>query len=651
MSKKLTKFDAQILGYLYTYTQTKPKRKRDNFFGKLSYFFDARKELVKNASLDKPISKSRFAINKAKLIRILKNKEKVLRLGYVTKNTNKILVGVVLDKTKRTIIRGMRKAETLSSSDKKSIIIFKIEGTELSIIGNRDRFLKTVNNYFRYKYVKEDRALCKTEPNKKLTDLVSVTQKDNQIYLYKIQYNDIEGGKKLRVRAYSDSGSILDRFIKRNFTGETGTYDLRQILSLSFTNKKQSATLKITRLNENQYLLRWKNDNDLSHNISKLYDVSISDTLLIDASNDKKLLNDLFRTERVDIFSIKNIYNRVLKEYANYVELNWYNMPRLKYKNIYTKIREGSSKLGYKIEVVGLAKRNGLYVPYQKNKTSYYKMLRISKNGRIVQHVLLNHEELYESENEATIRKFFCFSPFIILDFRKNPKNEFEYVKDNDYTISSGEFLYELKNNPNVLLQMLTEQGKDIIEKFNLEDHYKIATELLDNIDTFNLKSQQKGSLFEVVCFIILSKMFLTRKIGGSLRPDGKFIINNNKIVYDAKNISSKTSFVKSVTRYGHIKDIDYINQENASKYIYIATKIDEQEFIKVKGEIEAAVPNCTVSVLTTDALKDLVRLYNSDSRRIDMQKVEGILYSGSIIKHISNKDALIDETKLQLDK
>lgn len=647
MSKKLTKFDAQILGYLYTYTQTKPKRKRQNFFEKLSYFFDIRKDLVKHASLDKPISKSRFAINKAKLIRILKNKEKVLRLGYITKNTNKILLGVVLDKTKRTIIRGMRKAETLSSSDEKSIIIFKIESTELSIIGNRDRFLKTVNNYFRYKYAKEDRALCQTEPDKKLADLVSVTQRDNQIYLYKIQYNDIEGGKKLRVRAYSDSGSILDKFIKRNFTGEAGVHDLRQILSLSFTNKKQSATLKITRLNENQYLLRWKNDNDLSHNISKLYDVSVSDTLLIDSSNDKKLLNDLFRTERVDVFSIKNIYNRVLKEYSDYIELNWYNMPRLKYQNIYAKMREGASKLGYKIDVVRLTKRNGLYLPYQKNKTSYYKMLRISKDGKIVQHVLLNHEELYESGNEATIRKFFCFSPFIILDFRKNPKNEFEHVKDNDYTINSGEFLYELKNNPKVLLQMLTEQGKDIIEKFNLEDHYKIASELLDNLDKFNLKSQQKGALFEVVCFIILSKMFLTRKIGGSLRPDGKFIINNDKIVYDAKNLGSKTSFVKSVTRYGHIKDIDYINQEKASKYIYIATKIDEQEFIKVKGQIEAAAPTCTVSVLTTDALKDLVKLYNSDPRRIDMQKVEAILYSGSIVKHISDRDALIDETKL----
>ena len=648
MSKKLTKFDAQILGYLYNYTQTKPKRKRQNFFEKLSYFFDIRKDLVKHTSLDKPISKSRFAINKAKLIRILKNKEKVLRLGYITKNTNKILLGVALDKTKRTIIRGMLKAETLSSSDENSIIIFKIESTELSIIGNRDRFLKTVNNYFRYKYAKEDRTLCQTEPDKKLADLVSVTQRDNQIYLYKIQYNDIEGGKKLRVRAYSDSGSILDKFIKRNFTGGAGVYDLRQILSLSFTNKKQSATLKITRLNENQYLLRWKNDNDLSNNISKLYDISVSDTLLIDSSNDKKLLNDLFRTERVDVFSIKNIYNRVLKEYSDYIELNRYNMPRLKYQNIYAKMRESASKLGYKIDVVGLSKRNGLYLPYQKNKTSYYKMLRISKDGKIVQHVLLNHEELYESGNEATIRKFFCFSPFIILDFRKNPKNEFKNVKDNDYTINSGEFLDELKNNPKVLLQMLTEQGKDIIEKFNLEDHYKIASELLDNIDKFNLKSQQKGALFEVVCFIILSKMFLTRKIGGSLRPDGKFIINNDKIVYDAKNLGSKTSFVKSVTRYGHIKDIDYINHEKASKYIYIATKIDEQEFIKVKGQIEATAPTCTVSVLTTDALKDLVKLYNSDPRRIDMQKVEAILYSGSIVKHISDRDALIDETKLK---
>jgi hypothetical protein len=327
-----------------------------------------------------------------------------------------------------------------------------------------------------------------------------------------------------------------------------------------------------------------------------------------------------------------------LKDYADYLDLTWYDKPVLKYENIRNTIRDGALKLGFKVSDVQLVKKNGLYFPSKRGEAKQYHVLRFIKDGKIIQYVLLDQEKLYEIGNEQTIKKFFMLSPFIILDFRRNLKPDFDYYKFNNYILNSGDFLFNLKNDTNALIKMLTETGKDVIEKLDLTDHYKVTSELLGKIETMNLNSQQKGALFETICFIILSKVFLTKKIGGSRQPDGKFIIDDTKIVYDAKNLGPKTSLIKSVTKDKHIKDIDYIKQENATHYVYITRQIEDEMFNKVKQKIESAVPTCTVSAITAKALQDLVKLY-SDPRLVSKKKIKDLLCSGKLVKQIHKDD------------
>ena len=394
-----------------------------------------------------------------------------------------------------------------------------------------------------------------------------------------------------------------------------------------------------------QYLLKWKNHNNLSSKISALYKFKEnSDSLLLELNDDKKLLNDLFRYETLSYYASKNIYNRILNDYSDFVYLH-NNKVCWNFQNIIKKLNNILTTQGYKTNYVQLTQKYGFYLPNKKT-VPYLKMLRIVKDGKIVQHILLDHEILYENGNEDTIRQFFVFSPFVILDFRKTTKSNFDYLAYNDYIINSGEFLYNLKNDPNKMFEIVTKFGKDTIEKFELTDHYKIAVDLLNDLDNLKmLNSEQKGKLFETICFIILSKMFITKRLGESLKPDGKFIIDDEKVVYDAKNLSTKTSFIKSVTRYGKVKDINYIIKERATKYVYIATHLDDKDFKEVKHKINTVIPTCLVSAITIDAIKDLTKHY--DPRKIDQEKLKNKIFSGDITRSFSKNDILVDESKL----
>ncbi len=646
MAKHLTKSESKLLNYLYGLQNVQRARygKRDFAF-KLSELFDKCPTATKKAELARPISRSKWSINKAKLIRVLKRNNKMLRLGYLKKGRSKNLVGVVLDKSKGVSIKGMRPAEFISGRSDKSTAVFKISGTDLSVIGNRNRLVKAINNRLGYRYAREPRVLCSTSPNEKLKDLLTISQKDPNVKIYKIQYNDLKEGKKLRVFAYSDGFDILDNFLKLNFDKKAD--NRRLIISIGLTDKQHKATLKITRLNENQYLLRWKDDNDLSKYISTLLAISNEDTIVVDTTDDKNLLSDLFRNQKIDWYDARNVYKRILSSYSRYIELGKRNDLKLRYRNIIEDIQQRVSSSGCKVETIKLVKRSGFYFPSSQNKVPEYKMLRISKSGRTVQHILLNHEELYWSGNEETIKRFFVFSPFIILDFRKNSKREFESSWGNDYVFGSGEFIYNLKNDTPALLATLKKEGRSLISKFTLSDHYKVALKLLNDVNTYKLNPQQKGALFEAICFIILSKIFLTRKLGGSLKADGKFLLNNNKVVYDAKNIGPRTSFLESVTRYGKIKDIEYIKQEKTNEYIYIATQIDAAEFSRVKTDINNEVPSCKVSAITVNALKDLTKFYDIDNRRFDRTKFEQKLLSGTLITSLTENDVLADASQI----
>ncbi len=641
MGKKcLIKKESLILKYLYDSLNVKNKSRSSNFYKRIYPLFDSKPDKIIKTYINKPISKSAF-------VKMLKNRKYPFRVGYIQKTPTKVLVGVIVYQGEGVIGKTMKRGKVLLSKNyEKNITLFKMIDTDLLIIGNKGRLIRKINKYFSCPFVEESRTVVSIDPNTMLKDLLDVKNKNNKIDISRIEYLDIERGKRLRVKAYSDEGTVLDKFLKQNFKNENTKYELTQILAISFTDYKEIAILKITRLNENQYLLKWKSHNSLSLKISNLYGLKEnSDSLLLDSKDDKKLLNDLFRHETLSYYASKNIYNRILGDYVDYVYVH-NNKVRWDYQNIITKLNEIITASGYKTNYINLTRKYDFYLPTSQKSTPYSKMIRIVKDGKIAQHILLDHEKLYECGNETTIKQFFVFSPFLILDFRKTANPNFDYLAYNDYIINSGEFLYNLKHDPSRILEILTKLGKDTIEKFELNDHYKVASELLNNIDSFKmLNSEQKGKLFEAVCFIILSKMFITKRLGESLKPDGKFIIDDEKIVYDAKNISSKTSFIKSVTRYGKVKDIGYIIKENTKKYIYIATHLDDNEFEEVKRKINNVVSDCTVSAITIDAIKDLVRLY--DPRKLDREKLKNKIFSGAVTRSLSEKDVLVEESKL----
>jgi len=637
--RHLIKKESFILKYLYDSLNVRNKSRGSNFYKRIYSLFDSKPDKIVKTHINKPISKSAF-------VKMHKNRN-LFRVGYIQKTPTKILVGVVVYQGEGVIGRTMKKGNILPSKNyEKNITLFKMTDTDLLIIGNKGRLIRKINKYFSCPFVEENRTVISIDPNTMLKDLLDVKTKDSKIDISRIEYQDIERGKRLRIKAYSDEGTVLNNFLKQNFKGANTKYELTQIIAISFTDYKETALLKVTRLNENQYLLKWKSHNGLSLKISNLYGLKENlDSLLLDSKDDKKLLNDLFRHETLSDYASKNIYNRILKDYADYIYIH-NNKVKLNYQNIIAKINNIITASGYEIKYINLTTKCGFYLPMGKKTGQYLKMIRIVKDGKIAQHILLDHEKLYECGNETTIKQFFVFSPFLILDFRKTTNPNFDYLAYNDYIINSGEFLYSLKNDQKRISEILTKLGKDTIEKFELNDHYKVASELLNTIDNFKiLNSEQKGKLFESICFIILSKMFITKRLGESLKPDGKFIIDDEKIVYDAKNISTKTSFIKSVTRYGKVKDINYITKEHTKKYIYITTHLDDKEFKEVKEKINMAVPDCTVSAITIDAIKDLVKLY--DPRRLDREKLKNKIFSGEITRSLSEKDILIEESIL----
>lgn len=637
--KRLIKKESLILKYLYDSLKIRNKSRSSNIYKRLYLLFDLNPDKIIKTHITKPISKAAF-------IKMLTKRVFFFRVGYVQKDSKKILVGVVVYLSEGIIGTNMKTGKiSTSKSYEKITILFKVDGTDLSIIGNKGKIIKKINRYFKCPFVEENRDLLSVNPTAMLIDLLNVKNKDNQINISRIEYQDIDKGKRLRIKAYSDDGTILDKFIAQNFKPNDTKYTLTQIIAISFSTKNETAILKISRLNENQYLLKWKNHNNLSSKVSALYKFKEnSDSLLLDLNDDKKLLNDLFRYETLSYYASKNIYNRILKDYSDFVYLQ-NNKVYWNSQNIINKLNSTLTTHGYKTNYVQLTQKYGFYLPSKKT-VSYLKMLRIVKEGKIVQHILLDHEILYENGNEDTIRQFFVFSPFVILDFRKTTKSNFDYLAYNDYIINSGEFLYNLKNDPNKMFEIVTKFGKDTIEKFELTDHYKIAVDLLNDLDNLKmLNSEQKGKLFETICFIILSKMFITKRLGESLKPDGKFIIDDEKVVYDAKNLSTKTSFIKSVTRYGKVKDINYIIKERATKYVYIATHLDDKDFKEVKQKINTVIPTCLVSAITIDAIKDLTKYY--DPRKIDQEKLKNKIFSGDITRSFSKNDILVDESKL----
>lgn len=633
MVNNLTKTDSRIIKFLYSTLKVRNTYRSSNIAKRINHLFKLRKDKIVKVSLNRPISKNVFS-------QIFINRHNRFRIGYIKRHPKKVLVGAVIyeDKRMADTPKMFKKTRFLISEDyDKTMVLFKMVDTNLSIIGNKERLLGSIAKRLGSSFVQEHKNLVSTDPHDLIYSLTKINERDSKIWVSRVEYQDIEKGKRLRIKAYADRGTTLDRFVQKNLKNKNSKYELTNIIAISFTDLKEIAILKVSRLNENQYILKWKNNNELTRKISELYKLSDSvDSLVLDKSDDIKLLNDLFRHETVSNYETKRIYNRILKEYGNYIDIT-NNRVRLNYQNILQRLNQVTHPKNYRLDPTYIEKKYGLYFPLKKAKAPYRSMLRIMYNGKIIQYILLDHERLYELDNEPTIREFFIFSPFIILDFRKAFGKDFDYFIYNDYIVNSGVFLYTLKNRPLKLLNIITNQGKDIIEKFELNDHYKIACELLDKLDTFNLNPQQKGALFEAICFMILSKIFLVRRIGGPSKPDGGFVIDDTDIIYDAKNLSPETKLMRSVTKNKKIKDIDYIRQWNAKNYIYITRNVTPEEFNKVKQQIESAVTGCTVSAINSIALKNLVDLY--DARTTPISKIKRKLCSGEFISQISRSD------------
>ena len=609
-------------------------------------------------SLDPTKFSNNRGFNKSELTRIFKRRKLgtvLYKYGYTTISGRRKLAGLILKKGLSILYRNGNTRETV---DEKDFFIFSFEANKFTFSGSEKRFKKFFSSYYRFDVFSDDRSVLTQDPKKLCDDLLLSNNAKDELGIYQIQINQNKNGKKLRVRIYSDSGELMEDFKKslldEKLIDEVG---LKNILSIHFQKGKEWTILKISRINANQFLLRWKRKNQLSKELSNKFCISDSESVILSPTDEANLLSDLFRERRLLPYQRKRIYNSLLSNngYADLIKLNRTFGPSLDFESVRKKLREVLKGEKISVEVGWIRKKCGLFFPTRKAKGAKRdkRLLVLKKKQKIVQHLLIDHEKIYNTGIRETLKQYFTFVPFLILDFRKNPSRGYEEQNNSDLVMSSGKFLSDLKNNPNGISDFLLNSSRTKIEDTQFIDiYFEVASELLNNLPKINrcLDSQQKGVLFEALCFCILSRILLTKKVGNSYQPDGKFILDDEKIIYDAKNLSPRSNnpLLTSVTHRGKIKDIRYIRKENVTNYVFIVNNVSDAQFNVVKTAIESQCNGCKVSAITLSAIRDIVRIYVQDPRKISINKLKAVLLSDSLKSLVTNSEIQIDESLIK---
>ncbi|MCX6770768.1 MAG: hypothetical protein NTX79_01810 [Candidatus Micrarchaeota archaeon] len=591
-------------------------------------------------------------LNQTEIKKVFKKKSSnthLYKFGYLTAGSKRKLVGLVLKTELRTLYRSGNKGETINDND---FSIFSIDGNRITFTGKEKQFKKYFLDYYHHDIFSVDRPVVQQDPKKLSETFLLAGNKDNALEIYQLHLNQTKDGKKLRIRIFSDSGALMENFNKSLLSEKLlDGVELKNINSIGFKKGNDTVTLKISRVNANQFLLRWKSKNKLSKELSNKFNIGDSDSVIFDQMNEAALISDLFREVKLLPYQKNKIYQSILKDrfYSDLIKIDKNSVPWLNYDSLSKKLQATLRGNGAKINVTRVKKKCGVFFPSRKAKGSspHKRLLVISKKSKIVQHLLIDHQQIYNMGEQAALKQYFVFVPFLVLDFRKNQREDYTDEKNQELLLSSGAFLSDLKNKPNDVSNLVLNKSKKIIEDKLLDQYFQVACELLDNLASINplLDSQQKGALFESLCFCILSRILLTKKVGNAYEPDGKFILDDEKIIYDAKNLGKRADnpLLASVSHKGKIKDISYIKNEGVKNYIYIVNETPEAHFKPVKEAIERECNGCKVSAITLSAVRDIVNVYKKDPRKISQTKLKSAILSGTLKSSIAESEITVD--------
>lgn len=578
-----------------------------------------------------------------------KEKCKLYRCGYIRKERKRVLVGLIIWIDSKN---GLKAKDNQKWKKVKfqigSYTAFVISSDRLKIFGNKRVFLSAIRRTLKNCILTPERATYDNSSGQILDKLLTIQKSQAEIEIYEVQFETGDTGKKTRMRAYADSGDLVEKFISKNLPQQNKM--IRNFLDIKFKDKQnRRAILKITTV-ENHQILRWKPPyNELTSKISSAIGIAESECLISSARTSSEKIDEFFREDYISDIKRNVCYAGMLQEYSEYLFIDKNrHTPQIKIKNVISTMK---NILGGEIEGLDLVKKGKVFFPVETLVKDDFSqgMARIKKDGKIVQHILLDHELPYKQGERDLVYRFLPFVPFYVLDFRKTPKDEKKVLpKDNSLLISSGEFISNLKNNPDKIKERILEKTKSVISPEERSFHFEAACKALGKLAGINRElkseSQMKGSLFEGMVFCILIELFPTKKMGGSRLADGKFLFDDDKVLYDAKNLRlGKRSLWNSVKKEGLPKDIDYILSEGVSEYVFIMNRIDSGDFSFVKKKIEEGVKargkECRVSCITAKGIRDIVSISKKAGISVNRNMLKKKILSGQVTRKVKEEE------------
>ncbi|MEK6915587.1 MAG: hypothetical protein AABW89_03550 [Nanoarchaeota archaeon] len=595
-----------------------------------------------------PISKFvyRRRVSKKKIKEFYKGKS-----AFVPKI--KIVNGMIVG-----VLQEIRKGRKYNSSKEENFIrnniLFKIGNKEIRVSKRPKLFLNHMRNIFPGNVREQDIILENLTGGEFVKSLFNIEGKLIGVKLQGINTLGINVGKKVWIRiASEEKESVLDKIKKIKygedliFGKKLENFKLSNMRQINFCKEDKEAKLIIVQVGIKQFRVFWKHGSyrPLIQEITAYLKLPFEGScLILDYQNDEERIYDFFKENRVDWVKRNILYRDILQKYSSYIEVDRKEKPQLRMERIFSELNRFAKGDKSKIDKVYLKKINNIYFPRRISKKIKKEGLKQSncffritnKEGKIIQHFFLDHEFLDKHDVKEFLDSYFIFHPLVSLDFRANGDLE-------PFSINTGIFLKNLKDDPKKAYQMIL-RDKDSISANEREIYFNNSRGHLDKMDEINYKlsNQQKGAYFEAICFGVLSQIFLTRRIGNRLNPDGKFILEDEKVLYDAKNLKTITStntLLQSITKKnGQIKDIEYIKNGNVKKYLFIVKELNEKDFIDVKAKIESST-SCKVSAIEIGLLRKIVEYYLEDPLKFSIRKLNAILFSGELKNDINKKE------------
>lgn len=535
-------------------------------------------------------------IKKGKLIRSFK---KNLRLLHENKEEN---IYLFFDKKVEVADRGLKDIKCV---DQKKHFIFKIDGNEFFLYGNKRSFNKNFRTYKKEELKnvklkileKNETGIIESFDESKFIEKLFEMNKKHNIVLYEILFNSLDVlTKRIRCQFSSElkKDDILELLskeeLKKIFLEDMKIGSIRSICFRD--NDDNQETLKINQEGNGKLYLNWSRKvfSDFKKKLSAILEINENETIIY---NYPTTLDNLLREVELNWYHKKYKYKDLLKKYSDYISLT-NNKIRINYTKIVASLKD-LLKNDFRIEYVNYSRKNKLIFPATDSKKKKNKELLCvrDKKNKIVNYFYINETKLYEDKDNF-LRDFFIFMPCFVLDLRQK--------KEGDYYLSCSNFIENLENkNANYFIRIFKKNKKDVfenIESNSFKEIFDIADkEIIQKFDYYNkgLSSQRKGEIYEKIVFILFSLLFKIERLGGVNRHDGNLFVENNLIIgYDSKNLEKNTlnNFINKKSK--KFKDIGYIKKNEIKYYFFIFKKIDERFFrilvSKIKEELKEVV-------------------------------------------------------------